>query len=574
MYYYYPHMPRPNSATATRTAIIPLLRPLLLQLLLQCALAHTDEQVRYVQLQGGILHPAGFYLDAKLGGQPLKLQFDTSYSSVIVPDKDCKGCRVGDRRYSPSKSKGNATLIACDDPLCEKGTCSVLDGCTRCSRSGACCAHNDNSCAFFMKYGDGTTGNGSLYLDTLEFAGLKTKLPVGVVREVSHGFEHAYVDGTLGIAFEKGACHPGCTPPVFDYITNQTNTATVLTFCASRFGGNLAIANKPADKLKVDNAEWMWANVTDLEKDQRFVVRAHSEWTIGGVKVQLPGIAQALIAATTSSIAVGTPTMQQLQMHFLTHHCDVPKLCTFTSWFKPHRCVHFENRDLYKLPNITIPIAGLELTITPDDYLPRYRVVDGKMLRCVAFHVSDRLAAKGIGLVLGATVLRKYAAAFDRKKRRVAFAPANVGNCGPTNGSTDGLVGVAGAGLDASLPMLTAKSPPAKSNFSLDDNLARAEACGAISGCVQCAMSDACAFWYRTGRCVAASRATSFIWPHCTGSFCACWSVGTAGWYFGIAIGILTALALIVAALLMYAKRQRRYQQLDSLDNEQDIETF
>lgn len=523
------------------------------------------------------MHPAGFYFDAKVGGQSLKLQFDTSYSSVIVPLKDCIGCRVGDHRYDASSSK-TAERVTCTDQRCEHSMCSLLAGCHQCSTEGACCTADGAACAFNMLYGDGSSGNGSLYYDTLEFAGLKATVPIGAMHEESHDFEHAYVDGAFGIAFEKGACHPGCVPPVMDYVHNQTGIPDIFTFCASRFGGSLSVGG--ADDT-LATGPFRYVPVSDLAHNTRFVVPALPHWSVGNVSLDMPGIAQAMVSATTSSIAVGADTMQRLQVHFMMHYCDVPKLCAYSSWFKPHRCVHLEDADLARLPNITMALAGdVNLTITPDDYLPEYREMHGKMMRCVAFHISEHLALRGIGLVLGASVLRRYAAVFDRRARRVGFALARDGMCGPNNGSTVGLVGVAGAGLSGNVPALTATSPPSKltkgisPNTSIGKQLLHAETCRAQRKCSACTSVAGCSYWYTGGKCVTYESASSTLYPYCSGILCACWAVDGSGWYFGLAIGVLAALALIIGGLLVYAKRQRRYRELSGFDDEQDLETF
>ncbi len=521
------------------------------------------------------MHPSGFYFDAKVGGQNLKLQLDASYSSIIVPQKHCNGCRLGDRRYDPTKS-ASSHLISCADRRCERNKCSR--GCHKCSDHGACCAAGGNACAFNMIYGGGSTGNGSLYHDTLEIAGLKAKVLFGAMQSETRNFEHAYVDGVFGVAFEKGACHPGCIPPAMDYVVNQTGIDNKLTFCGSRFGGTLTLGE--ADTA-LATEPYRYVKVTDTARKKRFIVRAASHWKINGSIVSLPGITQAMVATTTSSLAIGSDTMRALQDHFMMNYCEVPQLCSLETWFKPHRCVHLEDKYLAMLPNITIPLhSGVALTITPDDYLIKYREIQGKMFRCVGFHISNRLALHGIGLVIGANVMQRYAVVFDREARRVGFAPARDGKCGPKTGSTLGLAGLSGGVVGGDIPMLTATSPVSSLSPGIEPDtpigkkLLHAELCRAKRSCSACARTEGCSFWYQTGKCLTRRNAKSSMYPYCSGMFCACWLVGQSGWYFGITLGILIAVSLLGGCTICYRKRQRnRYAALEGFD-EQDIETF
>lgn len=427
-----------------------------------------------------------------------------------------------------------------------------------------------------MRYADKSTGNGSLYEDVLNVGPLKANVLFGAMHAESQKFEHAYADGVFGIAFEKGACHPGCVPPVMDFVANQSGIPNMLTFCASRFGGTMTLGS--ADTL-LSTEPYKYAKVTDTARKSKFVVRAASHWKINDVKVDVPGITQAMMATTTSSIALGSDTMRILQEHFMLHFCAVPKLCSFDTWFKPHHCVHIEEKHLKLLPNITIPLHNeIEIVITPDDYLPRYRKVAGKMMRCVGFHIENHLALRGVGLVLGASVWRRYAVVFDRAQKRVGFARAHTGRCGPLNGTTLGLAGLAGGTLAADINPLTATSPVStltpgiEPDSAIGKELLHAETCRAKRSCRACARTDGCSFWYQTGKCLSQRQAKSSMYPYCSGMFCACWSVGQSGWYFGITIGVLTAVCILASAMGFWAKRQQaRYE---ALEGEEDMETF
>lgn len=62
-------------------------------------------QPQKIPLSSGLLHASGFHFNTSAGGQNFTLQVDTTYSFLVVPTNGCEGCRVGDRRYDPTKSK-------------------------------------------------------------------------------------------------------------------------------------------------------------------------------------------------------------------------------------------------------------------------------------------------------------------------------------------------------------------------------------------------------------------------------------------------------------------------------------
>lgn len=527
-----------------------------------------------VPLSGGLLHTSGFYFNATVGAQSLTLQVDTSYSSLIVPRKGCVGCRVGDRRYDPKKS---ASVVTCTDPRCQLKTSTCpKDACFGCSSDNRCCTSDAPNCAFNMFYGDGSSGNGTLFEDDLVIDGRKARILFGAMHEESHNFELPYADGVLGLAMKEGACHPTCIPPAMDAFTNGTGIKNVFTMCVSRFGGTLVLGDAARS---LANHEYQYMDLDAVTADKKYIVPAQSEWKIGDRVLSVPGITQAMWTVGTSDIGVSKTTFLALITHLNEHYCHIDGLCTMTSWFRPQRCEVLEDEIVAQMPNITMGLSkGVSITLTPDDYLIKYRVLDGKMTRCVAFIATDGLAGHGIGLLLGATVMRRYAVVFDREKKRIGIASANQDKCGPINGTIQGMPG---GRPDPEEQILTADAPkvPGVEDIRNDTNLGKtlmaSEKCRAETTCSGCAKLEECAYGYQTGRCVIISEGGKRPYPYCSGIGCACFAVGVSGWYVGIGIGVGIVGGIVAIMGLVWRKRRRgtQYQMVEQYE-EQDLETF
>lgn len=77
-----------------------------------------------IPLSGGVMHPAGFYFDAEIGGQNVKLQLDSSYASIIVPHSKCVGCRLGIGVTTPRRA--NAPTWSCAPTNAANGASAQL----------------------------------------------------------------------------------------------------------------------------------------------------------------------------------------------------------------------------------------------------------------------------------------------------------------------------------------------------------------------------------------------------------------------------------------------------------------
>lgn len=477
------------------------------------------------------------------------------------------------------------------DPVCTSTvTSSSRSRCFNCTPRGRCCSHLPDltsSCAFNVVYGDSSSGNGTVYTDNLAIGNfnisnngmIDTNVLFGSMHEESHNFEMPYADGVFGLAFRNGSCKPTCFPTLMDQITNSTSLPNIFTLCVSRYGGTLVLG-EASTKLTKPNEEFSYVDVVDDYKENRFIIPAVPKWQVNDKSIDMPGITKAMWTAGFSNVGLSKTSFLALLEHLMKYYCDIPGLCSTSSWFRPQHCTPITDEVLQKLPNITIPFTQrVNIILTPEDYLLPYRIVHGKQYRCVAFIIADHLASRGIGLLLGSSVFRRYAVAFDRNSKRVGVAPA-AGSpiCGPATGNDEGLAsspGNAGNVLTADAP---AAPPITYDEYGIneeEDTNKREEECRAIEGCSSCAKNSNCSYGYETGRCVPLLDASMRPYPYCQGSFCACFAIGKGGWYFGIGLGVLLCLALVIASLMIWKKRQQQnfYRSVNAFE-EQDLETF
>lgn len=519
-----------------------------------------------IPLSGGLLHPSGFYLNATIGSQPFTLQIDISYASLLIPKIGCVGCRLGDRRYDPAKT--STSPVPCADARCAAKSDQCKSGlCYKCNSAGHCCTAETEDCAVNVVYGDGSAGNGTLYRDTLSFSGISADVLFGAMHEESHNFELPYVDGVIGLAYKAGACRPVCVPPVMDAIVNATGLTDAFTICVTRFGGTLVLGG--LDRTLATRA-YDFVDVVADARESRYIMEVVPEWKVGTTVVNVPGATKAMWTMGTSDVGLTRAGFLAILGHLTKNYCHVEGLCSTTSWFRPQQCTVLADEIVAAMPNITIGVRrGLGILLTPEDYLLKYRVVHGQQARCVALAVVGGLEKIGVGVLLGTTVMRRYAVAFDRAGGKIGIAGAAPGKCGPETGSTAGLPG-GSAG-----ETVTAGAVEGEGETVEGDVLSERERCRAEKGCSGCARLQYCRYGYRTGRCVRYDEVDGTVYPSCAGRLCACFVTGTEGWYVGLGLGVLVGAGLGVLVFVFWQKSRRRntYVSVASYE-EHDLETF
>lgn len=532
-----------------------------------------------VDMTGGLLHTSEFAVSVELGGQKFNLQVDTSSASLVVPQVGCYTCRLGDHRYNVSLSSSGKG-VSCDDDRCAPEECSS-EKCGKCSSRGACCYGKSDLCGFLIKYGDGSTGKGTLVEDRLKIGSATTDIMFSAVLEETRDFELAYVDGILGLSWEQSTCHPTCVPSVMQRLVNSTGMRDIFTMCVNSFGGTL-VFGKAETKFALE--EYKYVDMLEENPKKHYIVRTLSVMRIGTTEIPVPGITKAIWSSATSFIGIGKDAFERILEYFLSNLCEIPDLCSVHTWFRPSSCLPLEEKWLAKFPDITFMLSeDVSITLSAEDYLIKYRKSGDKQQRCVAFLPIPHLERKGIGLVLGNSVLRRYSVVFDREKRRVGVAKCDASMCGPANGSEEGFIASSGSILKQTQagPILSATEP---SNPSLpvlpqsDEEAAKllsAETCRALTSCDACRRNSQCAFNYRRERCVPRRElklgASFFPYPNCHGVTCLCFVEGKYGFGIGLIIGGIIGgaiLWILYRSTKRFVKAPRPYQEVQTFEND------
>lgn len=553
-------------------------------------------RIHKIPLHGGLLHSSGLVTDAQVGGQSIRLQIDISQGSLVVPGAGCSTCRIGDNRYDVFKSATGGKPVSCSDERCAENACenerSSGGACDTCSSSDACCApmlKSDKSstnplegtplCAFNMRFSDSSSGNGSMMIDTVELSGLKVpNVMFGAMHQESKTFEMPYVDGVLGMAYVGAACHPTCTPAVMDILTNETGISNIFTMCVNAHGGTLVLG---AAEQSLATEPFAFIAMLDMPRSPHFLVPALGRGMVGSRHVDMPEVAAAVWSSATTSIAMGKVTFLTIMEALMSDYCDIPGLCSMSSWFRPRVCHHLEDEHLQAMPSLTFQLSDdISITLDPDDYLLPYKKIDGKLFRCVAIIVTDVLSKRNVGLLLGSIVMKKYAVAFDRANRRIGIAKAKPEQCGPKTGSDAGLAEASGTLTDPSqTDVVTANAPFDKASndsvVSVSSDMKDAETCRAKTSCRDCAHDRRCAYRYTDAKCISLAQAGSRMFPVCSGIACACFIVGKSGWYFGFFCGVGLGIA-ILSVIYCFNRRKlqkTRYEEVNGLEDN-EVETF
>jgi len=496
-------------------------------------------------LHGGITAVGEYYLRVKVGGQDARVQVDTGSSTMAIPVKGCDSCRSGDLRFDPASSNsGKFRKLGCATDECGSNSCSSRSSCGRCSDDNACCAKEDpESCAFELKYGDGSGARGALVEEVVEIApGVASPVIFGGILHDSSDFERPSVDGILGMAYKDLACTPTCVEPPFDaMVRSGVVDKDMFSLCMTDEGGALVLGDYDPSMGK---GEPQWVDNTGRGY---YSVSVGGSMIVGEQEVALPQFNNGIVDSGTTLIVLSQTSFQALLGHLTQNYCNVPNLCDEKTWFQPASCVDITPEELAMLPSLTINLGEVKLKLEPEDYMVKYKD-KGKEYRCVGFMTEDPVS--NVQVILGNTVMLKYITIHDRENHRVGFMEKK-GDCG------NRAKGEAHKGPGSSTAAPTG------------------EGCGAKEDCESCAADPACAFNHKTKECSSRKgHPTLSLYPYCSGRACLCGVEGFVSPVILVAGGLFAAFVLFagLATVVRCVRNRSRYRSgVYRLQDEHDL---
>lgn len=369
-----------------------------------------------VDLHGGIVGVGEYFSVIEIGGKKIRVQVDTGSSTLAVSMRGCSSCIKKANRYAVEESH-HATAVSCNSRLCAADRCTT--SCAICSERGACCSsERPEHCGFSLRYADGSAASGSLIQDQVQWGSLRTNLTFGGILRNSPNFERPEVDGILGMAYKSLACNPSCFDPPFDSFVKEGLVQDVFSICMTATGGKLMLGGYDA---KVAKTRVRYIPLQHSGAERYYRITLGGSLLVGEERVSLPNFQVAIVDTGTTLLVTSTRTFATLKEHFQKKYCMIPELCGSDSWFQSGMCVSLSERDLGRLPALTLTVGGrVRLVLRPRDYMLSYSR-GGKTYRCVGIMGMDGLGGM---VVLGNTLMQRYVTVYDRRNARLGFAEA------------------------------------------------------------------------------------------------------------------------------------------------------
>ncbi|OSX68580.1 hypothetical protein BU14_2546s0001, partial [Porphyra umbilicalis] len=407
-----------------------------------------------------------YFLALAVGSPPVDVhvQIDTGSSTLALPLDPCVTCRKDARRLPvgplpPPALAGPAAgihggsggggagaaaagapsvpseLVPCGSPTCGADTCDAYAICRTCSPARrACCAPDaPGACAFFLRYADESGARGALVTAPVGVANVSTGLTFGGILADTPDFERPLVDGILGLAYPPLACNPTCVTPLVDALfADGQLAADAFGICTGRAGGTLTLGGADGSLYDGDLA-YVPLAPRSRHRPRLFYDVLVSGVTAGGVPLEVPDLATAIVDSGTTVVVLAPAAFGALKAHFQTHYCHVPGLCppvpaprgrVEATWFQPGYCATLSDADVAGLPTLTFHLGGVGLSLEPSEYMLRFAA--GRLVyRCLGITFLDGLQSQEAQAILGNVLLVKYYAHYDRGGDRVGFARAN-----------------------------------------------------------------------------------------------------------------------------------------------------
>jgi cathepsin D len=310
-------------------------------------------------------------------GQPFKVVFDTGSSNLWVPSSKCSIFNLACDLHNKYNSAKSSTYVA-------------------------------NGTSFDIQYGSGGAIKGFLSQDVVSVGGLNVQNQVfaEITSESGLSWITAKFDGILGLAFQSISVD-GVVPVWYNMVAQNLVTQPIFGVWLSsnpqsQNGGELTLGGVDSTRY---TGNFHYANLTsktywEFGLDNFYLGGSNLGWCSGGCKA---------ICDTGTSLIVGPSTdMNALNQKLgatVTNGEGIFSSCSVLS----------------SLPDVTIQVAGMNFTLTPQQYVLQ---VAGE---CISgFAGLDLPPNIGPLFILGDVFIRNYYTVFDYGNSRVGWATAVV----------------------------------------------------------------------------------------------------------------------------------------------------
>lgn len=360
-----------------------------------------DTGLHVANLHGSLNATAEYFVRIELGEPPQKflVQVDTGSVALAVPGIECKTYR--------GNAKTNKPCVHADAFYSPTATSSAVpcgNGCAKC--------HN-NTCAFELRYGDGSFVYGTQRKDRLTLAGLSANVTFGVIVAEAENFAITSLDGIMGFAYQS--LDPDNGDDCFAKIVKANNMPNTFSMCLGKHGGALVLGGVDA-KYQVGDMKY-----TPLLREEFYQV-AMTDVKVGDVSIGVPTSAFAnytvIADSGTTLLAVPAKMYRAMRQTFEKHFSALPGVGGSESLFEGY-CYNFDADKKARFPGIHVTLgSNVELIAKPDNYFVSV-VYQGHLLQCLGVASLEEDV-----VILGDVLLQAYNVEYNRQTKSIGFAPA------------------------------------------------------------------------------------------------------------------------------------------------------
>jgi len=418
----------------------------------------TKSRLEYYRARHNNTHAIEYYGEVEVGGQSLSVLFDTGSDQLLVPGASCVSAACGTHRhYDESKSKtvrnqtelvprevqfGSGTAVGYEqeDRVCLGGSCARVQFLEVLQESDDPFGHAgfDGVLGLSLQLRRNATRGTSVLQALVDSQAIPAPtFAVFLSRDLQQEGSHITF-GTYSSEYMDGPLHwvPLSEPAYWQFsLSGVTVAGKKLPLCfenSTRVGKNVSsffgrMCCRSLQEFEHEERCQYFGNYTDTGKRSRYTDRGSilETYVDGRVAVRLAdgcvqkvprewlslsdgcrgdGTVQALLD-TGSSLMMGPEPIVQSLLRAIgaQENCTAQIDKGFPSF------------------SFTLP-GGLELPLTPEDYMDQLVLTDG--VYCWPHLLPMPDTAKGAAVVLGMPFLRAYYSVFDAAGARVGFAKA------------------------------------------------------------------------------------------------------------------------------------------------------